>query len=610
MRKIIIPIIILIMAFSTQSYAQTIKRKDVFKENASYIYAQAMNKNVGIGTSVPAFKLDVKGTINATSFYVNGSPFASGGSGIGVADANDISTYATSTTITGYNNFTWDGSNLILNTSGVFQALNLSNFQTPGINDTMASSGDIQLGDVDNFFDNTNLDINSNLGTVTFNNDFNGLFMDSGQINSDGSGDFFANNLQANNTLFTSSIQPLAGNYTISTTIGTNSGSYYKWGIDLIGSNDNAGPSSFVRFGKDASSGSYAGGSRIIQFTNVGDHTEWFSMNIDSGGDLAWDLHGKYVIFGSSPSGTFNETMRLTNAGNLGIGYSTPNALLAVNGNVGIGTSVASSRLIVIGGNVGIGTLAPGQLLDVKGTTRAINFIGAGTGLTGTAPSLTAGTVTTNANLTGDVTSSGNLTTFATVNSNVGSFTSANITVNAKGLITAAANGSGSNYWSLNGGVGNVGISTTNTVGIGTTMAAAGAGLVVMNGNVGIGTWTPAFGLDMKNNTFSGRDVLRVSSVAQSATPSINTDNMDVAEITGLAQAITSMTTNLTGTPRDKDMIEIEITDNGTTRAITWGASFSSTSITIPSTTVISTPIKIFLQWSSSSSVWQCVGIA
>lgn len=50
------------------------------------------------------------------------------------------------------------------------------------------------------------------------------------------------------------------------------------------------------------------------------------------------------------------------------------------------------------------------------GVLSSTSFTGAGTGLTGTAASLTAGTVTTNANLTGDATSVGNATTVTKIN--------------------------------------------------------------------------------------------------------------------------------------------------------------------------------------------------
>lgn len=99
----------------------------------------------------------------------------------------------------------------------------------------------------------------------------------------------------------------------------------------------------------------------------------------------------------------------------------------------------------------------------------------------------------------------------------------------------------------------------------------------------------------------------RILVVTQSATPSTNIDNADIVQITSLAQAITSMTTNLTGTPYDGQMIMWQITDNGTARSINWGASFASTSgATLPTTTVISTMLRVITQYNSVTSKHEC----
>lgn len=102
----------------------------------------------------------------------------------------------------------------------------------------------------------------------------------------------------------------------------------------------------------------------------------------------------------------------------------------------------------------------------------------------------------------------------------------------------------------------------------------------------------------------------RVVTTTQSATPTINTDNTDISNITALAQAITSFTTNLSGTPNPYDSLIICITDNGTARAITWGASFEASTVALPTTTVISTLLMVGFKWNSATSKWRCIAVA
>lgn len=100
-----------------------------------------------------------------------------------------------------------------------------------------------------------------------------------------------------------------------------------------------------------------------------------------------------------------------------------------------------------------------------------------------------------------------------------------------------------------------------------------------------------------------------VVNVTQSATPAIDTDNGNVFSITGLAQSITSLTTNLTGTPVHGQIICIELTDNGTAWGITWGASFAATSLVLPTTTIVSAILRSWFTWNAVTSTWDIVQV-
>lgn len=100
----------------------------------------------------------------------------------------------------------------------------------------------------------------------------------------------------------------------------------------------------------------------------------------------------------------------------------------------------------------------------------------------------------------------------------------------------------------------------------------------------------------------------RNTTETSNATPSINSDNVGRHSITALAAAITSLT--VTGTPFDGQLLWIAITDNGTARAINFGATVEDSTVTMPTTTVISKRLNMLFSWSSATSKWQLVAKA
>ncbi len=107
--------------------------------------------------------------------------------------------------------------------------------------------------------------------------------------------------------------------------------------------------------------------------------------------------------------------------------------------------------------------------------------------------------------------------------------------------------------------------------------------------------------------TFTGKRVTkRTGTTTSSATPTINTDNVDFYSLTAQAADITSMTTNLSGTPTEAQTLQIAITGTAA-RAITWGTSFESGAATLPTTTVTTNRLDVMFVWNTVSSKWRCM---
>ena len=102
------------------------------------------------------------------------------------------------------------------------------------------------------------------------------------------------------------------------------------------------------------------------------------------------------------------------------------------------------------------------------------------------------------------------------------------------------------------------------------------------------------------------RITMRVQSVTSSATVTPSADNDDCVKITAQAAALTLA--NPSGTATSMQPMTIRIKDNGTARAITFGANYRAIGITLPTTTVISKTIYLGMMYNSDDTKWDVVG--
>jgi hypothetical protein len=144
---------------------------------------------------------------------------------------------------------------------------------------------------------------------------------------------------------------------------------------------------------------------------------------------------------------------------------------------------------------------------------------------------------------------------------------------------------------------------TSGTIELGhasdTTLSRSAAGVLAVEGVV-----IPSIS---STSTLTNKRVTpRTGTTTSSATPTINTDNVDFYSLTAQAADITSFTTNLSGTPTEGQKLWIAITGTAA-RAITWGSSFEASTVALPTTTVSTNRLDVGFVWNTVTSKWRCV---
>ena len=154
-------------------------------------------------------------------------------------------------------------------------------------------------------------------------------------------------------------------------------------------------------------------------------------------------------------------------------------------------------------------------------------------------------------------------------------------------------------------------------------------------GDLVLGTWgsyAVHFVVNGSTNTYDAMSITSAGVITLGASAALTTIGINgalqpltVATTTGTTVTPTSGTTNQynvtalasaatiaapTGTPVDGQKLLIRIQDNGTARALTWNSIYKAQGTTLPTTTVVSTPLYVGCVYNSQTSFWDVIAVS
>jgi len=283
---------------------------------------------------------------------------------------------------------------------------------------------------------------------------------------------------------------------------------------------------------------------------------------------------------------------------------------MSTNGAVAIldeGTSITSGvkKINFVGATVTATNSGDDVTVNVSagtGTVTSVGLSGGTTGLTASgSPITTTGTITLDGTLA--VANGGTgATTAGNALTNLGAYPSANpsgFTSNTGTVTSVAATVPA--FLSVTGSP----VTTSGTLAI----TLSGTALPIANGGTSATTLAGA-----SIATYTGTETLtnkridpRVTSAASASSLTPDISASDVYAYTALAAGLTINAP--TGTPVDGDKLMFRLLDNGTSRALTWNATYTVIGVTLPTATTISKTTYVGCIYNANNTRWDVIAV-